>query len=431
MYAGRLVECGPGPADLQRARPSLHAGAARVDPAHGRQPRAAHRDRGPAARPGRAARAGAPSTRAARRPSTRCREEAPPETASARAHRALLARRRRAGARGVDDRLGPCSRPQASPSTSRCGAASSPGGAGWCARWTACPSRSRPGKTLGRGRRVRLRQDHHRQAGAAARGADRRRHPLRRAGPQRPRRRRGVGSTGKAVQAVFQDPFASLNPRMRVGAIIAEPLVTNERLDAARGRASGSRGCSTWSGLPERARPSSSRTSSRAASASASPSRGRSRCRPELVVLDEPVSALDVSIRAQILNLLRDLQAAARALLPLHRPRPRRGGAHEPHHRGDVPGPDRGDRRRGDRGARDPQASLHPGALRGGAAVASRRAARGDRADRRGAEPAQPAGRLPLPSALPPRDAPLLPGGTGASDRSRTRRACHLYDAAR
>jgi oligopeptide/dipeptide ABC transporter ATP-binding protein len=120
-------------------------------------------------------------------------------------------------------------------------------------------------------------------------------------GPAALRRRR------RDMQIVFQDPFASLNPRMKIGDIIAEPLRVHGL--AANGAALRRRVGELLDlvGLPQDA----AERYPRQFSGGQRQRIGIARAigpQPRLVVADEPVSALDVSLQGQIVNLLQDLQ---------------------------------------------------------------------------------------------------------------------------
>ena len=110
------------------------------------------------------------------------------------------------------------------------------------------------------------------------------------------------------VQAVFQDPWSSLNPRMRVRQIVAEPLVINRKMSRSAVETRVRQVLDSVGLRPQQANlyphEFSGGQRQRIAMASALISD------PKLIILDEPVSALDVSIRAQIMNLLVDLQEA-------------------------------------------------------------------------------------------------------------------------
>ena len=238
---------------------------------------------------------------------------------------------------------------------------------------------------------------------------------------------RALRRARRDLQMMFQDPYASLDPRMRVHAILREPLQiqgigTRKEQDERIRRLLGEVGL-PLNALERYPHEFSGGQRQRIGLARAL------MLEPKVIVADEPVSALDVSIRSQVLNLMKRLQAEHGMAIDRDLPRPRGRQVPGRPDRRDVPGQARRARHRR-RHLPPPAPPLHrradqddPGARSGGRA-----------GEDRGCDPAascrarQPAVGLPLPHPLPARRRVCAPRRSRccATSAPTHRAACHF-----
>ena len=235
------------------------------------------------------------------------------------------------------------------------------------------------------------------------------------------RKRDALKALHRDMQMVFQDPYSSLNPRKTVGSIISDPFVIHGLYKGSGERKRRVQDLMDRVGL----NPEHYNRYPHEFSGGQRQRIGVARAialEPRLLIADEPVSALDVSDRRRrLLNLLLGLQREMGLTLVFIAHDLSRGAPHVRPRGGHV---SRQDRRAGaGRRALQPTApSVHRRAAVGGPGAGSDRcASRAPAADRRRAEPRQPAVGLPLPYPVPEGAAAVLPGRAAARDQGRGR----------